>query len=511
MNDNKNIDRLFQEKFKDFEVSPPDVVWENIKATLQEKKKRRVIPFWFRLSGVAAALLIGFFVIEFSGLFSKSTNVERTVVTKENSQTDNSKDDLNTGLTNPAEVENQNQSEIKLLQPVEENNYQTGVAAKTSQNNQASQKSSDNKSGRNTSITQNRSNGKIQTLKSNVNVVAIADKNKQKGSASESKETNGNNKSPINASVNENKISTDNNQSESQIALQQENKALDQNTGNKNPISAPADEKTLDSTAIATVVPNALEELLKEKETKVVTENEPKLNRWQISSNVAPIYFSSTSNNSPIDPTLAQSGKDYKADLTYGLGVRYAINSKITIRAGVNTMGMNYYTKDLSFSQTTFARSLANVDTNLQGSLIHVEGKKPVGPNSSIDYNGDGRKFSSSINQRTGYIEVPIEMSYKLLNKKFGIELIGGVSTLFLNENSISLVSSGLEMEIGKANNLSETHFSTNVGIGFNYNFLKNFDFRVEPMFKYQVNTFNNSEDVNPYLFGLYTGINYRF
>ncbi len=59
MNEKKNLDRLFQEKFKDFEVAPPEFVWENIQEALQEKKKRRVIPLWFRLSGVAAVLVLG--------------------------------------------------------------------------------------------------------------------------------------------------------------------------------------------------------------------------------------------------------------------------------------------------------------------------------------------------------------------------------------------------------------------------------------------------------------------
>ena len=38
-----------------------------------------------------------------------------------------------------------------------------------------------------------------------------------------------------------------------------------------------------------------------------------------------------------------------------------------------------------------------------------------------------------------------LELSYKILDKKFGIDLIGGVSTLFLNANSISLISDGMK------------------------------------------------------------------
>ena len=41
MSEKKHIDRLFQEKFKYFEVSPEDKVWDNIEAKLKEKKKNR--------------------------------------------------------------------------------------------------------------------------------------------------------------------------------------------------------------------------------------------------------------------------------------------------------------------------------------------------------------------------------------------------------------------------------------------------------------------------------------
>ncbi len=57
MNDKKNIDRLFQEKFKDFEVAPNDAVWDRINESLpKKKKKRRVIALWWQIGGVAAVI-----------------------------------------------------------------------------------------------------------------------------------------------------------------------------------------------------------------------------------------------------------------------------------------------------------------------------------------------------------------------------------------------------------------------------------------------------------------------
>jgi hypothetical protein len=117
-----------------------------------------------------------------------------------------------------------------------------------------------------------------------------------------------------------------------------------------------------------------------------------------------------------------------------------------------------------------------------------------------------------ALRQNLSYIEMPLEMSYTLVDAKFGIELIGGMSTLFLNDNSISLVANGMEMNVGKANNLNNIHFSSNIGFGLKYRFLNNFNANFQPMFKYQINSFSeNSSGFKPYFIGLYSGISFSF
>lgn len=57
----KNLDRLFQEKFKDFEVKPKDYNWDKIQSKLKEDdKKIVVVPIWLKLIGIAATLLLMF-------------------------------------------------------------------------------------------------------------------------------------------------------------------------------------------------------------------------------------------------------------------------------------------------------------------------------------------------------------------------------------------------------------------------------------------------------------------
>ncbi|MDF9301931.1 hypothetical protein P5P81_05070 [Tritonibacter mobilis] len=59
MKDKKHIDRLFQEKFKNFEASPGEHVWKHISASQENKRKKTiVIPFWYRLAGIASVIVV---------------------------------------------------------------------------------------------------------------------------------------------------------------------------------------------------------------------------------------------------------------------------------------------------------------------------------------------------------------------------------------------------------------------------------------------------------------------
>jgi len=57
MREEKNIDRLFQEKLKDFEVVPPNKSWDFIEKNIVVKSTKRKMPFWMRVTSIAAMLL----------------------------------------------------------------------------------------------------------------------------------------------------------------------------------------------------------------------------------------------------------------------------------------------------------------------------------------------------------------------------------------------------------------------------------------------------------------------
>ena len=119
---------------------------------------------------------------------------------------------------------------------------------------------------------------------------------------------------------------------------------------------------------------------------------------------------------------------------------------------------------------------------------------------------------NGNLNQRYGYIEIPIEIKYNLIEKRsFKTELVVGVSSLFLNENETTLETEAFSSS-GEMKNLNNINFSANLGVTFIYKFDKKWALNFSPMLKSHLNTFNNnSNGFKPYYFGVYSGINLKF
>lgn len=604
MKERKNLEHLFQERFENFEMLPPENVWEEIKIKLEEKEdKRRAIPFWWKFSGIAAALVIGLFLLNTN--FNDAKPADKIITNsddllapeKNNSGPDdvkntetsvtvsdtNNASDTNINAIAISKKVNSSNSDLKQKSTTTLNrNNSSDNNSTVAENNSDSEKSNKNRKKLNTTLNKNstteksrnvvaendseKSDGastldrisKIQkkkTTKSSIainsekeneentfynyknNKVIVAETSEKKQILSDKKTTSFNKNESFSAiKLNENnsdnsfaEINSDKNTNENSILnIGIRNTDIKNNTNtfnsdfdknivintNENELKL-AEENKIDSTTIAVVEPNALEELLKEKEGKIVNAKEPKVNRWQVTTNVAPIYFSSTGNDgSALDSKFANNSKSYSTNYSYGVGVNYKVAKKFKLRTGVNSVSFNYDTNDVVFFQSSVTSKIKNVEKNERGAFIEIQSKNENGVNTpSVTESGfELNKFESSLNQKLGYIEVPVEMSYTVLDKKFKIEILGGLSTLFLNQNEVYLESSGLKMDIGKATNLNDVHFSGNIGLGFKYGFLKNLEAKVEPVFKYQMNTYTtDTGNFKPYFIGVYTGLTYNF
>jgi hypothetical protein len=79
-------------------------------------------------------------------------------------------------------------------------------------------------------------------------------------------------------------------------------------------------------------------------------------------------------------------------------------------------------------------------------------------------------------------------------------------------DNAVLLESNELVTEMGEANNVNNFNFSANFGMGFNYEIAPKFQINLEPVFKYQLNTFTNTAgSFRPYSIGVYSGLRFKF
>ena len=150
------------------------------------------------------------------------------------------------------------------------------------------------------------------------------------------------------------------------------------------------------------------------------------------------------------------------------------------MRSGINKVNLGYNTNNVvvyqSLGVSSSKRALQNLDVRPSNSATtSIISGESIGNKSELL-----ATTSTSINQALGYIEVPLEIQYALVNNKLGINLIGGFSSFFLSDNKIySEAESGGKTFLGKANNINNVSYSANVGVGFNYQVSKKIDLNI--------------------------------
>jgi hypothetical protein len=518
MSDKKHIDRVFQEGFKDFEVAPSDAVWKNIEANLTEKKKkRRVIPIWWQYAGIAAVFLI---LLTIGGIYFNTSEegITNPIVETENTTPDNTI------------LGNDNKNDASEITQIVLENSNDEELNKTSNLNAETPLVTDNTSASNeTTITKNT----VSTLKNKSKTTLVSshkkilqnnkNNNKTDAVATTSEEKNAHISLP--KTINE-KTSIANLSKTKEVANAVETPLVDKEKAEEihnkgltdhTKIADSSSETKNNAVAEEHFKNNKLsiEEAITTAENSVLEESNNQKNRWTVIPNAAPVYFSTLGEGSSIDPQFNNNSKSGEINMSYGIATSYAINKKLKIRSGINKVNLGYNTNDVIVFQSAGSRSSSNALQNVSGanrsgdavSFMSSETLNSPQALESIVSN------NASINQAIGYIEIPLELQYTLSDKRFGINLIGGFSSLFLNNNEIySQEENGTRTYLGEASNINKTSYSANFGLGLNYRVSKRFDFNLEPIFKYQLNTFNNtSGNFSPFFIGVYTGFAIKF
>lgn len=567
MSDKKHIDRLFQEKFKDFEAKPSANVWAGIQSNMEQpqEKTKTVFPIWLRFASIAAALVLLFTVgnLVFNNVTTNANNTkivdtnttesENTNITSSNSEGIITNSNTSTENTNNLKDNNSISSEKELLnnttvvttdkdsksniisettktkannlssqlentKSVSKENNGTGNRFVTSQNNSnntngVSTNSENgnylNSTGNSRRLTQNTSVDNKNNSVSNSTYPDNAIANNTSNTSNTSEPNNSNNSTADNTNSTSNKLNTK--------AIN----AIDNNNATSNTAVATTDsekekeeEKMMEPDSANSS--NAIEEALAKNVEDLDEKEEENVDRWSVNANAAPVYYNTLGKGSHIHDQFIDNPKNGEVNTSYGVNVGYALNDKLKVRSGINKLNLSYDTANVIVYETVTnnpgsspLRNINFVPTN-EGQNISVLSANSLSVQQIDGFINDD--LNAALSQRLSYFEVPLELEYAVVNKRFGVNLIGGFSTFILGDNEVVTEVDNRKTKIGEANNINNISFSANAGIGIDYKFNKSLKFNLEPTFKYQINAYNEtSGDFRPYIIGVYTGFSYKF
>jgi len=223
---------------------------------------------------------------------------------------------------------------------------------------------------------------------------------------------------------------------------------------------------------------------------------------------------------SPMIATQMQSGAASNAkagsSISGGMIASYKMNDKITVSSGIRLTQMKQGShSDYTMAKTSGITYLQPVqkDANLSGDIsLYLPAVSSIVYSNGMQTTANNI-FTSDVSQEFKYLEIPIQATYKLLDKQISVGVTGGLSTNFLVGNFASVTENGIKLSQGRTDNMRDVLYSGSAGIELGYDLGKNLVLTVEPRVKQYINSISSNDMVNfkPMQFGLFTGITYSF
>ena len=467
-----NTDKFFHDVAVNYTESPPHYSWKNLADSLTDKKKKKRIVY-FRLAAAVIALIFAFSIGYFySGFRNKKEEIllanDKTKVEKQSiAETENIINTLNQETVagnQTADITEAETSELNIA------------------GNNPSPKTKLNKTPRILNKTQF-----VNTPKNNAEKINVENRNTQIAQ---------------NPAIEKNSIADTTSKIQTEITKEE----VATNSTNKS---------KLDS-----IILNQINDIINSQITNPIAPNEPqKESRWSVGGELAPTYSFRTSSNSSsnknasANSTFATSNSPNTYNemplITYsgGFNTRYKLSKRWSFQSGV------YYSK---FGHTSdfdvLTRADQSIYTNTSAGHLplsnQAESLKPsYGSNQTADLENN-----HNLIQYFDYLEIPLAIRYKLIDRKIDFNVFSGVYTGFLVGNNAYLNENNTKANVGKTEDINTMIYNSMLGFGIEYELSKKVTINLEPLFKYSLKSINKGSDYiyKPYSFGIFTGVNYK-
>ncbi len=245
-------------------------------------------------------------------------------------------------------------------------------------------------------------------------------------------------------------------------------------------------------------------------------------NRWAIGAQFAPTYSyreisTNYENQGQVDPNAnSYINENEEALMSYagGLNVEFAVSKRWSLQSGMYFSRIGQVNNDaLEYIYNGKGEVLYAVNTstgNINISFEKIPENIRITTSAKDSSNNPG---SVQIEQNFDFFEVPFLLKYKVLNRKFSVNLTGGLSPAYLVENKTYLKVDSEKYDVGDAANLNSLLVNTSIGLGLEYKVLKQLSLSFEPTFKYSLVSLNKGSQFyyHPYSLSWFTGIKFSF
>ncbi|HEY3389514.1 MAG TPA: hypothetical protein VGK38_08095 [Prolixibacteraceae bacterium] len=247
--------------------------------------------------------------------------------------------------------------------------------------------------------------------------------------------------------------------------------------------------------------------------------------RWSLKAEFAP-QFNNQGQNGRRDALYAgpyNKPQETITENTYsgGMVAGYKIGKRLIVKSGFIYNNIRQSTRNLDFMGVN---SLYNSPGNAsiastpagQVKLDQVGNTRMADAVLGTAYQLNSSAKNSAENvlkQDIEFIEIPLQATYKLIDKKIAVGLTGGISTNILVGNTAFLSENGERVGSGETGNMRNVVYSGAVGLEIGYVITNRITLTVEPRLKQFINSLSTSKSVNykPSQMGIVTGLTYSF
>ena len=250
--------------------------------------------------------------------------------------------------------------------------------------------------------------------------------------------------------------------------------------------------------------------------------------RFMVGASLSPsMGFSPSEQNAHMAELIGseKTRPSYTTGLTFG----YKLSPRLTIQSGIGleSIGQTITGIDVFAGLSDFYSAKSNYlysvetasGTILAGNtdLYLTDTKNRVG--SVIPENmADPSKYNltqvgSDIHQVFRYLEMPIVLRYKIIDRKVGLNFSGGMSYGYLVDNYAYTRDGSNTIPVGSTEGVNVHSLSSQLGLGMEYNISSTISFNFEPVLKYYVTPVSNFYGTlyKPYSLGFFSGIFFKF